>query len=98
MDIKKKGGSLKAIFYSLVVIAVTVLQVLYVRKIVGSWQMPIFWCVVVMPFLFGLIGIFVVDPELIAERIRPGGKDKDPFARIIIGILFVAQYIIAALD
>jgi protein-S-isoprenylcysteine O-methyltransferase Ste14 len=46
----------------------------------------------------GLTGLFILDDELIKERIRPRGKDEDPWAPIILTVLCLAGLSLAALD
>lgn len=66
--------------------------------IAGTWLLPFFWIVFLTQGITSIAGIYLLDPGLIAERIRPAGKDMDPFGPIIITILFLAIVGIASLD
>jgi protein-S-isoprenylcysteine O-methyltransferase Ste14 len=64
----------------------------------GTWQLPFFWVVFATQAAIGLTGLFILDDELIKERIRPRGKDEDPWAPIILTVLCLAGLSLAALD
>jgi protein-S-isoprenylcysteine O-methyltransferase Ste14 len=64
----------------------------------GRRDLPFFWAVLSSQILIGTVGSLMLSPELIAERVRPKGKDKDPFGVLVLSVLCVAQLAIAALD
>ena len=66
--------------------------------IAGRINLPFFWSIFAVQSLAGLVSIFVVDPDLISERLKPRGKDEDPYARLVLSVLFVLSLVIAALD
>jgi protein-S-isoprenylcysteine O-methyltransferase Ste14 len=83
------------IFISVLMYAVLVPVI---AAIAGTWQLPFFWIALALQLLIGVIGGKKLDPELIAERLKPKGKDQDPYAQLILGICFVLQFGLAALD
>jgi len=64
----------------------------------GTLNLPFFWAVFAVQVVFALVCFIVLDPELIAERLHPKGKDEDPHAQKILGALGVLLFIVAALD
>lgn len=64
----------------------------------GRWDLPFFWIVFASQAVLGLIGMFTIDQDLISERIRPRGKDQDPYGPAILSVLFLLTLILAALD
>ncbi len=70
----------------------------YVFALAGTKNLPFFWAVLGFQALAGLIGFFIIDPDLIKERVKPGGKDQDKFGVLIITILYLAHISWAALD
>src|ERR1700733_6254958 len=83
------------IFFSVLMYAVLVAAL---RAFAGTWQLPFFWIVLGLQVVIGVIGGKQLDPDLIAERMKPRGKDQDPHAQKILGVLFVLQMAVAALD
>lgn len=67
-------------------------------KLLGGWNYPFVWAVFGIQCAAGLIGICILDPELLSERLKPKGKDRDPWGRIVISILFLAQFVLACYD
>jgi protein-S-isoprenylcysteine O-methyltransferase Ste14 len=66
--------------------------------IAGTWRLPFFWAVFVSQLLICFVGVGLLDPDLIAERMRPRGKDEDPYARLVLSILLPASLFLAAAD
>jgi protein-S-isoprenylcysteine O-methyltransferase Ste14 len=64
----------------------------------GKENMPLLWAVLGIQLGFSVIGIWLLSPELIEERMKPKGKDKDPLGTVILSVLFLAQLVIAVLD
>lgn len=64
----------------------------------GQQSMPFLWAVLISQTTICIIGSLMLPPELIAERIKPKGKDRDPLATLFLSILCMAQLVIAVLD
>ncbi len=64
----------------------------------GKQHLPFLWAVLGIQLAFSVIGIWLFPPELIRERMKPRGKDKDPFGTLILSVFFFAQLLIAVLD
>lgn len=69
-----------------------------VFALAGTTHLPYFWAVFGLQAAVGLGGFFLVEPDLIKERIKPGGKDQDKWGPTIITILYLAHISWAALD
>src|SRR6185437_9530871 len=66
--------------------------------IAGTWRLPFFWAVFGSQLIICFLGIGMLDPDLIAERLRPRGKDEDPHARMVLSIILPACIFLAAAD
>jgi protein-S-isoprenylcysteine O-methyltransferase Ste14 len=66
--------------------------------VAGTWRLPFFWAVFGTQFIVGIVASFLMDKDLIDERLRPGGKDEDPLAKVILSILLLACAWISAAD
>lgn len=66
--------------------------------IAGTCGLPFFFAVYAIQAVISLVGIFTLNEGLIKERIKPGGKDQDPFGPLVISCLFLALLIVGALD
>jgi protein-S-isoprenylcysteine O-methyltransferase Ste14 len=64
----------------------------------GSFQLPFFYAVFGAQTLLSVVGAFCLSPELLNERVRPKGKDKDPVGTPLIATLWLSQLIAAAMD
>jgi protein-S-isoprenylcysteine O-methyltransferase Ste14 len=64
----------------------------------GKQSMPFLWAVLITQTLICIVGSLMLPPELIAERIKPKGKDKDPLGTLFLSIFCVAQLVFAVLD
>jgi protein-S-isoprenylcysteine O-methyltransferase Ste14 len=64
----------------------------------GRWDLPMFWAYLGVWAASGLVGIFVADPGLIKERVRPGPGGKDYATAIIATPFWVSQQVVAGLD
>ncbi len=64
----------------------------------GTPRLPFFWAVLAVQLLTGIIGILTLDPDLLSERMRPRGKDKDPLGPAVLTILFLLHLGLGALD
>jgi len=64
----------------------------------GRQNMPFLWAVLSLQLAISVVGAFALSPELLEERMRPKGKDKDPLATMFLGVLCLAQLIVAVLD
>lgn len=69
-----------------------------VFSIAGTVNLPFVWAVFGVQSLASIIGILSLDPGLLAERLHPKGKDRDPLGRIIVSLLYLLHYGIAAYD
>jgi protein-S-isoprenylcysteine O-methyltransferase Ste14 len=63
----------------------------------GTWRWANLWWVLGTQSLLGLLSLFMLSDELVAERMKPGGRDQDEGARRIV-YLFVGQLVVCALD
>ena len=66
--------------------------------VAGNWHLPFFWAVLGLYLAASVVGIIILDPDLVSERIRPGGKDADPWGPPILTFLCLVHYVIAAID
>lgn len=64
----------------------------------GKQNMPFVWAVLSLQLTISMLGAFLLSPELIEERMKPKGKDKDPLGTLFLSIFFFAQLVIAVLD
>ncbi len=64
----------------------------------GTWRLPFFWAVLAVQLVLVSIGINFIDRELFSERLHPAGKDADPFGRLVLTVLFLLHFGLAALD
>lgn len=64
----------------------------------GKRSMPFLWAVLISQTMIGIIGSLMLPSELIAERMKPKGKDRDPLATLFLSIFCLAQLVIAVLD
>jgi protein-S-isoprenylcysteine O-methyltransferase Ste14 len=66
--------------------------------IAGTFDLPFVWLVFALQIVVGLVSVFVLDPDLISERIKPRGKDEDKHAKWRLTILLVLNLVLTALD
>ena len=66
----------------------------------GRIDLPFFWGYLALLLLLGLGAMFTLSPELLEERRKPGaeGRDNLNLLRVVAGLMFVSQWIIAGLD
>ena len=64
----------------------------------GRMDLPFFWAFLGVWAAAMLVGVFVADPGLIQERMRPGPGGRDYASGYVLSILWLAQLIVAALD
>jgi protein-S-isoprenylcysteine O-methyltransferase Ste14 len=64
----------------------------------GRWDLPMFWAYLGIWMASILAGSLVVDPTLIAERIRPGPGGKDYATAVLFTPLWLVQCAVAGLD
>jgi protein-S-isoprenylcysteine O-methyltransferase Ste14 len=64
----------------------------------GRWDLPLFWAYLGVWASAALVGMMVVDPTLIRERIRPGPGGKDYLTAVVFTPLWLGQFVIAGLD
>ncbi|MBS1954469.1 MAG: isoprenylcysteine carboxylmethyltransferase family protein [Cyanobacteria bacterium SZAS-4] len=64
----------------------------------GKQSMPFLWAVLISQTTICVIGSLMLPAELIAERMKPKGKDRDPLATLFLSIFCLAQLVIAVLD
>ena len=63
----------------------------------GRLDVPEFWAYLAALAAVGVIGLLVIDPDLVQERMRPGGKSL-PAQFWLLGLLPVAHWLVAGLD
>jgi len=66
--------------------------------IAGTVQLPLFWAVFIIQAIVSIVCIYLLDPALLNERLKPQGKDEDRFGRLIVTSLYLFTLIIPALD
>ncbi len=64
----------------------------------GRWDLPMFWIYLGIWAVGTLGGVFLVDPSLIQERIRPGPGGKDYVTTHALTPLWLGQLVVAGLD
>ena len=64
----------------------------------GHWDLPWFWAYLGVFGASAVIGLLLVDPGLVRERLRPGPGGQDYGAAIVIVPVWVAQHVVAGLD
>lgn len=64
----------------------------------GRWDLPWFWAYLGVFGGSAVIGLVLVDPGLVRERLRPGPGGQDYAAAIIVVPIWVAQHVVAGLD
>jgi protein-S-isoprenylcysteine O-methyltransferase Ste14 len=64
----------------------------------GRWDVPWFWAYLGVFGASAVIGLMLVDPGLIRERLRPGPGGQDYAAALIVVPMWVAQHVVAGLD
>lgn len=66
--------------------------------IAGTANLPFFWLVFLFEAVVAIVCIYILDPALLKERMKPQGKDEDRFGRLIVTVLYIFSVIIPALD
>jgi protein-S-isoprenylcysteine O-methyltransferase Ste14 len=92
------SNDMKKYFYLIIVLVLYTAIAVLMFGLAGRIDLPFFWSVIALQGLVGIISPFVVDPDLISERMKPRGKDKDPSGRLVLSALYVVHLCIAALD
>ena len=64
----------------------------------GRWDLPFYWAYLGVWAATMVIAMLVVDPSLVAERMRPGPGGTDYATAIVLTPLMVAQYVVAGVD
>lgn len=64
----------------------------------GTWRLPYLWATLGVQVAACGIGIWFLSDDLIRERAKPAGDDRDAGAAIILSVLVVASIIAPALD
>ncbi len=64
----------------------------------GRWDLPLIWACVAVMFAYVLAGRFVMDPDLVQERVHPASGGKDRLLRAIGMALILAHWVIVGLD
>ncbi len=64
----------------------------------GRWDLPMFWAYLAVWTAAIVNAVFVVDPTLIQERIRPGPGGQDYTTAILLTPLWLGQCVVAGLD
>ena len=90
--------SLKNYFYVLATSGFYAALCFAALALAGSFELPFFYLVFGSQMLVGNVGSLFLHPDLIAERIKPKGKDKDPLGTPVVGFLWMSQFLIACMD
>src|SRR5262245_25824297 len=64
----------------------------------GRWDLPMFWAYLGIWAAGLLVGMFVVDPGMVRERIRPGPGGRDYVTVYVFLPVLLGQLVVAALD
>jgi protein-S-isoprenylcysteine O-methyltransferase Ste14 len=64
----------------------------------GRWDVPWYWAVLAIHAVILVLMVTTIDPDLLKERLHPGPGAKDPYVRKLLTPLFLAHYVVAALD
>jgi protein-S-isoprenylcysteine O-methyltransferase Ste14 len=64
----------------------------------GRWDLPFFWAYLGIWAAGSLISLFLIDPTLIKERMRPGPGGRDYLGEFVLLPLWLAQHALAGLD
>ncbi|MBI2948276.1 MAG: isoprenylcysteine carboxylmethyltransferase family protein [Verrucomicrobia bacterium] len=64
----------------------------------GRWNLPFVWATVGIYVAFMTINVFLMAPDLLQERLRPGPGGKDRSERVFLIPVIVAQWVVAGLD
>src|SRR6516162_10780763 len=63
----------------------------------GTVAIPGFWAYLAIFTVVMIVSFAALDPELLRERMRPGGK-KPPFSLRIFSLILFVHWIVAGLD
>jgi len=66
--------------------------------VAGRWDVPWFWAVLGIHAVILVLMVTTIDPDLLNERLHPGPGAQDPHVRKVLTPLFLAHYVVAALD
>lgn len=86
------------IFYSLVTALYFGLIGALMFIIAGTTKLPFMWLTLGLQLFLGLVAIAIVDEDLLKERIKPQGQDKDKFSVPALSVLYFGQLAFAAYD
>jgi protein-S-isoprenylcysteine O-methyltransferase Ste14 len=64
----------------------------------GRWDVPTFWVFLAVWMAAGVAGAWVIDPDLIAERVLPGPGGRDYGWTALFLPLALGQFVVAGLD
>ena len=66
----------------------------------GRIDLPFYWAYLAIFAGVALLTILTISPELLQERVNPGerGRDNLTLLRVVAGLVFVGQWIVAGLD
>ncbi|MBU6452142.1 MAG: isoprenylcysteine carboxylmethyltransferase family protein [Cyanobacteria bacterium REEB67] len=84
--------------YAMIGLGFYVVLASFIFWLAGSRSLPFFYAVFASQMLVSLIGSFSLSPELLNERVKPGGKDRDPVGTPILASLWCLQLAAAAMD
>ena len=73
------------------------LAVLFVT-VAGGWDFPWYWAMMAIHAVVLVLMVTTMDPDLLKERLHPGPGARDPYVRKLLTPLFLAHYVVAALD
>jgi protein-S-isoprenylcysteine O-methyltransferase Ste14 len=88
----------RAVFGLLGAVASTALPAALLFGSAGRWDLPWFWAYLGTFAASALLGLVLVDPDLIRERLRPGPGGQDYAAALLAVPAWAGQHVLAGLD
>ncbi|MBS1957767.1 MAG: isoprenylcysteine carboxylmethyltransferase family protein [Cyanobacteria bacterium SZAS-4] len=83
---------------SIISIGVCAISAAIEFAIAGTWKLPFFWAVFIIQAITAIVSIYILEPNLLHERMHPQGEDKDKFGRHIVTALYLVSIFLPALD
>ena len=83
--------NLKIILFPLVIIGI-------LFGSAGRWDLPFFWALMAIFMIQIVVGLWVMDPDLRKERVRPAPGGIHRHLRWMVMPFFIAHWVIAGLD
>ena len=64
----------------------------------GRWDLPVVWAAIVLLAVLSVVGMILIDPGLLKERLKPGPGGQDHVLIVLAKLLVLATLIVAGLD